>query len=185
MAQQVVTKKSFIGGRIVLPGELVDVDAKGDLIAAPSSPVGNLTVEQLEAVLAARRNAAPKPGEELPVYGRNVADPAPDNTGTQDVAMANVRPGDGSRPQVIPAGATEHNGSFVRPAPADAPAAVEVVVGAAADGGAATGDTRPVGLTGKSKAELIAIAKAENVDVSESDTNDAIRQAIEDKRSDA
>lgn len=185
MTQKVVTKKSFIGGRIVLPGETVDVDAKGGLVAAPSSPVGNLTIEQLEAVLAARK-AKPVPADQLPEYGSNVADPDDTNTGAQPLEMARVRPGDGSRPQVIPSGAEEHHGTFVRPAPAEAPAAVEVVVGPGEDGAAVAGsDQRQVGLTGKTKPQLLEIAKAEQVEVADDATVPEIREAIEKKRSDA
>lgn len=185
MAEKVVTKKSFIGGRIVLPGETVDVDAKGDLVAAPSTPIGNLTLDQLRAALASREENERKRSDPVPEFGRNVADPSDANTGTQPLPMANVRPGDGSAPQVIPSGAEEHRGQFVRPAPADAPAAVEVVVGAAAVPATEPGEHRQVGLTGKNKDQLLEIAADEGVEVPEGATNEQIRDAIEAKRNDA
>jgi hypothetical protein len=49
--EKVVTKKSFIGGRLVYPGEMVDVDEKGDVICAPSTPIGQMSPDQIEAYL--------------------------------------------------------------------------------------------------------------------------------------
>ena len=121
--QKVVTKKSFIGGRMVYPGEMVDVDAKGDVMPAASTPIGNLTVDQLRTLLDKRVEEASEQ------FGGNVADPGKLNTGAQETAMAPIAPGLGSRPQTIPSGTEEHNGGFVHPAPAKAPAAIEDVVG--------------------------------------------------------
>lgn len=139
MAEKVVTKKSFIGGRLVYPGEIVDVDAKGAVLPADSTPIGNLSVEQLRSILA-NREGADKDAPE--VFGGNVADAKDTNTGTQRLEMAPFRPSArGDRPQGIPPGTEEHNNTFVRPASEDAPAAVEVVVGEGAPLGVADDDS--------------------------------------------
>lgn len=123
---KVITKKSFIGGRLVYPGAIVDVDEKGAVLPAGSTPVDQLSDEQLESVLAARKG--------LTGSSVNTADPVKGNTGVQEAAFANIRPGgDGSRPQVIPPGTEEHQGSFVHPASEDAPAAIEQVVAPGGD----------------------------------------------------
>ncbi len=125
MAEKVITKKSFIGGRLVYPGEVVDVDAKGEVLPAASTPIGNLTVDQLRSLLAQREK-----GDEKPVYGSNVADPVKTNTGVEPLVMAPVAPHSASTmPQGIPPGTEPHNNTFVHPAAADAPAAIEEVVG--------------------------------------------------------
>ncbi|MDP5279912.1 hypothetical protein Q9Q95_13335 [Sphingomonas sp. DG1-23] len=185
--EKVVEKKSFIGGRLVYPGEIVDVDAKGEVLAAASTPIGQMTLEQLRAALAHREAEEADAGE--PRYGDNVADPTDTNTGTQPAAMAPVAPGNGLRPQTLPPGTVEHNNTFIRPAPVDAPAAVEEVVGSAFDhdGDGQPGGSRPqrpAALTGKNKEQLLAIADAESVEVPEGATNDEIREAIEAKRND-
>ncbi|NIJ18474.1 hypothetical protein FHS95_000143 [Sphingomonas naasensis] len=194
--EKIVTKKSFIGGRLVYPGETVDVDAKGEALPAASTPIGQMTVEQLRAALANRE--AEEAGDGEPRFGANVADATEANTGAQQAAMAPVAPGNGLRPQTLPPGTVEHNNTFIRPAPADAPAAVEVVVGPAAEVGDVSlfdgdGDGKPggsmpqepVALGGKNKAQLLEIAAAEKVEVAEGATNDEIREAIEAKRNDA
>lgn len=182
MTQKVITKKSFIGGRMVYPGELVDVDEKGAVLPAPSTPVGQMTDDQLEAILAQRKKVG-KPDPEAPKFGGNVADPDDTNTGTQPAEFARIRPGSGDRPQVLPAGTIEHNNRFIRPASEDAPAAVEEIVapgasdtvvtdaapgafdhdGDGAAGGSKAGD--PVALSGKNKAALLEVATAENVTI--------------------
>lgn len=130
MAEKVITKLSFVGeghaGHIAYPGEIVDVDAKtGALAPAGSTPLGNLTDEQLKAELDRRKGSA----KEEPVFGDNVADPTDENTGAQPLVMAPIRPGSGPTPQGLPPGTVPHGDSFIRPAPEDANAAVEVVLG--------------------------------------------------------
>ena len=132
--EKVVTKKSFIGGRMVYPGEIVDVDEKGAVAPAGSTPIGNLSLEQLETALAARkasdkRTAAEKEG---PKFGDNVADPTEDNTRVEQLAMAPVAPfSPGAvQPQGIPPGTEPHLGGFVHPAPEGSPAAIEEVTSA-------------------------------------------------------
>jgi hypothetical protein len=140
MAEKVITSLSFVGeghaGRLAYPGEVVDVDAKGVLVPAGSTPIGNMTTEQLEAELA-RRNGEEADAE--PVFGSNVADLSDTNTGSQPLVMAPFRPGSGPIPQGIPPGTVPHGDSFIRPASEEAHAAVETVVGAAAvEGGVRT-----------------------------------------------
>lgn len=118
---KVITKKSFIGGRLVYPGAVIDVDEKGAVLPAGSTPLDQLSDDQLEAILAARKG--------LTASGVNTAEPNKGNTGVQEAAFANIRPGgDGSRPQVIPPGTEEHQGSFVHPATYASPAAIEQIV---------------------------------------------------------
>lgn len=125
MAEKVLTKKTFIGGRLAYPGEIVDVDAKGQIMPAASTPIGQLTVDQLRTALAKRESE-----ESEPVYGANVADPKPDNTGEQPLRMAPIAPSSTGaiNPQVAPAGSEETAGGFVHRAPQDAEAAVERVL---------------------------------------------------------
>ena len=137
MAEKVLTKKTFIGhgaaGRLALPGEEVDVDEKGVVSIAGSTPIGNMTDDQIEAELERRRGGA-KAEKREPDFGGNVADPGDADTGTQRLEMAPFRPSArGDRPQGIPPGTEEHQNTFVRPAPADSDAAVEVIVGEGAD----------------------------------------------------
>ena len=128
--EKVITKKSFIGGRLVYPGERVDVDAKGEVMPAASTPIGNLTVDQLRALLAQKEGEEAKGGEKEPVYGDNVADPSEANVGSQPLEMAPVAPhAPGStRPQGLPPGSVPVGDSFLAPASAEAPAAVEEIV---------------------------------------------------------
>jgi hypothetical protein len=178
MTQKVVTKKSFIGGRLVYPGEMVDVDAKGAVLPAASTPIGQLTVDQLRDLLAARESN--EPAEE---YGKNVAEPTDNNTGSQPMEMAPVAPyAPGAvQSQVAPPGSEAVQGGFLHPAPVDAPAAVEEVLppgGAGQPGLAAligeageafnadaviTGNSEDVRgrLTGLSPDQLDAVEKAE------------------------
>jgi len=130
VTQKVLTKKTFIGGALRYPGELVDVDAKGNISVAPapSTPIGNMTVEQLEAALAARRE---KEGKAAVVFGSNVADPTPNNTGAIPVEIADttVRSPGTTRPQGAPPGGEQASGgAFVLPASADQPGGVQRAV---------------------------------------------------------
>lgn len=127
MVQKVLTKKTFIGGRLAYPGDLVDVDAKGALLPAGSTPISNMTVDQLRSVLAARE-AEEAPQE--PRFGKNLADPKETNTGAQAAPMAAVAPHapGATNPQTLPPGSVPVGGSFIRPAPAEAPAAREEIV---------------------------------------------------------
>lgn len=183
MATKVVEKKSFIGGRLVYPGEMVDVDEKGGILPAGSTPLDQLTDAQLESVLAARRGQ--------PVAGRNVADPTSTNTGAQEAGMAPFRPAmPGSTiPQGVPPGSEEHAGGFIRPASEGAPAAVEQLVPARHpldhDGNGQPGGSMPAdppSLAGKNKAQLLEIAGAEGAKADDGMTNAQIVQAIEAKR---
>ena len=130
MVEKVITKKSFIGGRLVYPGEKVDVDAKGEIMPAASTPIGNLTVDQLRALLAQREGEESKDGEKELVFGANVADPVETNTGAQPLEMAPVAPSapGSTRPQGLPPGSVPVGDTFLAPASADAPAAVEEIV---------------------------------------------------------
>lgn len=140
---KVITKKSFIGSRIVYPGETVDVDAKGAILPAGSTPVDQLSDEQLAAVLAARKGQT--------ASSTNTADPGNGNTGVQPAEFANIRPaGSGSRPQVIPAGTEEHLGSFVHPVADEAPAAIEQIV---APGGETDEALAPAGRRSRKQAD--------------------------------
>lgn len=139
MAEKVLTKKTFIGqgaaGRLAYPGETVDVDEKGVPVPAGSTPIGNMSTDMLEAELERRRKAEGRFAKREPDFGDNVADASADNTGQQRLEIAKFRPGDGTRPQGIPPGTEEHMNTFLHPAPEDAPAAVEVVVGTGAEEG--------------------------------------------------
>jgi len=127
--EKVITKKSFIGGRLVYPGERVDVDAKGEVMPAASTPIGNLTVDQLKALLSQRE--AEEGRDREPVFSDNVADPTETNTGSQPLVMAPVAPSapGATRPQALPPGSVPVGDSFLVRASEDAPAAVEEVVG--------------------------------------------------------
>lgn len=186
--EKVITKKSFIGGRLVYPGTIVDVDAKGEHMPAHSTPIGQLTVDQLEAVLASKRREA---GEPEAQFGGNVADPADQNTGSQDAEMARIRPASptATQPQQIPPGSVPVGDGYLRPASEGAPAAVETLVPARdpldRDGDGQPGGSMPAdppGLAGKNKAQLLDIAKAEGVAVDDGATNADIVKAIETKR---
>lgn len=130
MAEKVVTKKSFIGGRMVYPGEIVDVDEKGEVITAGSTPIGQMNPDQIEAYL---RGIKSKAKEDGPKFGDNVADATEENTGAQALAIAPFRPGSGANPQGLPPGTEPHGDSYLRPAPEGADAAVEVVVAPGSD----------------------------------------------------
>lgn len=139
MAEKVITSLSFVGeghnGRLAYPGEIVDVDAKtGQPTPAGSTPIGNLTVEQLRDVLASReRDEAPAQ------FGSNVADRGDAPVGGQPLVMAPIRPGSGPDPQGLPPGTVPAGDRFIRPAPEGADAAVEVVLGTGAvEGGVRT-----------------------------------------------
>jgi len=133
MTQKVLTKKTFIGhgsmGHMGYPGDVVDVDAKGIPQPADSTPVGSLTVEQLQARLE-RLQKADKPEKAEPDFGKNVADPVDTNTGAQPLAMAAVAPHapSATQPQTLPPGTEQVGDRFVRRAPEEAPAALEEVV---------------------------------------------------------
>jgi hypothetical protein len=173
MPEMVVTKKSFIGGRLVYPGETVDVDEKGEVLTAPSTPIGQMSPDQIEAYL---KNVNRRDADERPRFGENVAHPNDAPTSEQRLEIAPFAPGHGPDPQGLPAGTEPHGDRFIRPAPEDSPAAIEVVVGAGAEKGvvneeggvAAIPANKP--LSAQNKAELLATAKARGVDVSEDDT---------------
>lgn len=137
MTQMVLTKKTFIGqgaaGRLAYPGETVDVDEKGVPVPAGSTPIGNMTTEMLAAELARREKAEGKAGKAEPDFGSNVAEPGATNTGEQRLEIAKIRPGDGVNPQGLPPGSVPVGDRFLKAAPADAEAAVEVVVGSGSD----------------------------------------------------
>ena len=125
--EKVITKKSFIGGRLVYPGEKVDVDAKGEVMPAASTPIGNLTVDQLRTLLAQKEN---EEAQQPKVYGDNVADPTNANTGSQPLEIAPVAPAapGSTRPQgLLPASVPVGDSYIARPSE-DAPAAVEEIV---------------------------------------------------------
>jgi len=139
VASKVLLRDTFIGGRIVLAGTEIDVDDNDPnlVIPAPSTPLANMSDEELEAVLRHRRKA--------PSDSRNLGDATDENTGRQTVPIADVtvRSAGSTRPQGAPPGSREHNGVFVAPAPLEAPAAVEAYVGEApaaeVDGGPGSG----------------------------------------------
>lgn len=137
MTEKVLTKKTFIGqgpsGRLAYPGAIVDVDEKGVPMVAGSTPVGNMTDDMLEAELKRRRGATGKAEGREPDFGANVADPTDKNTGEQRLEIARFRPGDGPNPQGLPPGTEPVGDRFIRRAPEDAPAAVEVVVGSGSE----------------------------------------------------
>lgn len=51
----ILDRKRFIGGRLAQEGEEVDLDEKGGFMPAGSTPVDQMTTEQLEALLAKRK----------------------------------------------------------------------------------------------------------------------------------
>ena len=171
--EKVVTKKSFIGGRLVYPGELVDVDEKGDVITAPSTPIGQMSPDQIEAYLKHQKRTAE---QAHPKFGDNVADPGEANVGEQRLEIAPFHPGNGPDPQGLPPGTQPHGDRYIRPASEGSPAAIEVVVGAGAaagvvneaGGGAPVTSDKP--LSAQNKAELLETARARGVDVSDDDT---------------
>jgi hypothetical protein len=103
---------------------MVDVDEKGDVMTAPSTPIGQMSPDQIEAYL---RGLDAKAKAERPKFGDNVADPSDANTGTQRLEIAPFRPGNGRTRRVSRPGTEPHGDLYVRPASADAPAAIEVV----------------------------------------------------------
>jgi len=137
----VVTKTSFIGGRLVHPGELVEVDAKDPTGFAPvrTTPVGNMTDEQLQQEMDRRKGDADKAE---PVYGSNVAVPGPKMVGMAIVEIAPITvssPG-ATVPQGIPPGSTGYGGAYIGPASAETDGGtVQFVQGdTAAEGGDAS-----------------------------------------------
>lgn len=175
---KVVTKKSFIAGHLVYPGEEVDVDEKGDVISAPSTPIGQMSPEQIEAYL---RGIGDRAKVERPKFGANVADPSDANTGAQRLEMAPFRPGAGPNPQGIPSGTEPHGDLYVRPAPEGADAAVEIVTSPSGpevvgDGPGAAIVDKPV--SSQNKAELLQTAAARGVTVSEDATKADILDAL-------
>jgi hypothetical protein len=188
MVEKVVTKRSFIGGRLVYPGETVDVDAKGKVLAAASTPIGNLTLDQLRDALAARE-AEDKRSAKEPVFGSNLADPDEAQTGAQPLVMAPIAPGDGKVPQALPPGSVPGPGdSFVRPASPDAEAAIEVVTGHGADPATVPSEFSGAAVAGQdvskdmTKGELLNVAQAEGVTVEPDDTKANIVAKIEKAR---
>jgi hypothetical protein len=127
VAKKVLTTLSFIGGRLRLPGEEVDFDDQNPdlVIPAASTPLANMTDEEIEAYLRHKRGLNKAPGDSV-----NLADATEANTGRQFVPIADVtvRSEGSTRPQGAPAGSIEHNGSFVAPAAPDASAAVDQFV---------------------------------------------------------
>lgn len=121
MVEKVVTRLSFIGGRLIQPGESIDVDAEDPsiILAAPSTPVGNLSVEDLEALLRAKKKTA--------ADSANLADPSPTTAGVSNVPIADIGPRSAGsiRPQGAPPGAVEINGQFSGPVADNAPGARE------------------------------------------------------------
>lgn len=136
MVKKVLTTMSFIGGRLRLPGEEVDLDeATGAPLPEKTTPVGNMSLEELEAYAARLRGA-----NKAPADSSNVADPTKTNTGVESVPLADitVRSTGTGAPQGAPPGAIEHEGRFVAPAPVDAAAAVETYSGEVGAGGGYT-----------------------------------------------
>jgi hypothetical protein len=139
MTEMVLTKKTFVGqgamGHLAYPGETVDVDEKGIPVPAGSTPIGNMSDEQLEAEMKRRQRVAGKAADREPDFGSNVEKPTDTNTGEQRLEIASFRPGDGVNPQGLPPGTVPVGDRYLRPAADDAPAAVEVVVGEGAEEG--------------------------------------------------
>jgi hypothetical protein len=65
MITKILQRRAFINGRIHEAGEEVDFDAgsPAGFAAAPSTPVGTLSVEELEAILARRKAAEAAPAD--------------------------------------------------------------------------------------------------------------------------
>lgn len=55
MEKMILDRKRFIGGRLAQEGEEIDLDEKGGFMPAGSTPVDQMTTEQLEAILARRK----------------------------------------------------------------------------------------------------------------------------------
>lgn len=55
MGTMILDRKRFIGGRLAQEGEEIDLDEKGGFMPAGSTPVDQMTTEQLEAILAKRK----------------------------------------------------------------------------------------------------------------------------------
>ncbi|WP_066681718.1 hypothetical protein [Sphingomonas sp. CCH9-E2] len=55
MEKMILDRKRFIGGRLAQEGEEIDLDEKGGFMPAGSTPVDQMTTEQLEAILAKRK----------------------------------------------------------------------------------------------------------------------------------
>lgn len=125
--QKVITGDipSFIGGRLVEPGTVIEIDedeaGNQVAIAAPSTPVGNMNLDELEAYVRSQRK---KVSDSV-----NLADPAKgENVGAVSVPIADITPRSASStlPQGVPSGAVEVNGQFYAPAAAGSPAGREV-----------------------------------------------------------
>lgn len=112
MAKKILTKMTYIGGRLRPPGTEIEVDDKDPtiLIAAPSTPVGNMTDDELEAYMRTRARQRAEAGEDVPQASGNVA--APGSAGAPpppaSVPMADVAPRSAgtTMPQGLPPGAT-------------------------------------------------------------------------------
>lgn len=55
MGTMILDRKRFIGGRLAQEGEEIDLDEKGGFMPAGSTPVDQMSTEQLEAILAKRK----------------------------------------------------------------------------------------------------------------------------------
>ncbi len=55
MEKMILDRKRFIGGRLAQEGEEIYLDEKGGFMPAGSTPVDQMTTEQLEAILAKRK----------------------------------------------------------------------------------------------------------------------------------
>lgn len=134
MVEKVITSLSFIGGRLRQPGEVIDLDDQDQNIVIPASstPLANMTDEEIEAYLRHKRGL-----NKTPADSRNVADPTDENTGTTAVPIADitVRSPDSTRPQGAPPGSVEINGAIVAPAGEGASSPVEQFVGSQQPGG--------------------------------------------------
>lgn len=147
MVEKVLETMSFIGGRLRMPGEVVELDEKtGAPVPAKSTPIGQMTDDELEAEIARRRGSVSK----APADSTNVADPTEKNTGVVNVPLADitVRSPGTTAPQGAPPGSIEHEGRFVAPAPVDADAAVETYSGEQGASGPATPPADKAALAG-------------------------------------
>lgn len=118
MVEKVLTKTTFIGGRLMHAGDVVDVDAIDPTIVvpAPSTPIGNMTVAELRAALRrAEENAEPEPLR----FSSNVTDPVKGAVGVseQPIADVTVRSPGSTQPQGAPPGSVATGEGYITPTP--------------------------------------------------------------------
>lgn len=161
MEKMILDRKRFIGGRLAQEGEEIDLDEKGGFMPAGSTPVDQMTTEQLEAILAKRKKEENK-----------AAKPQFDHDGDGKAGGSKPRTAAGGKPAKAAGDKPAKAAGGKTPAPAPTPPVKP-------------GESDELSLDGKDRAALIEVAGREGVEFAEDATDDEIRSAIMAKRDDA